>query len=158
VRPSDPELSNEILKRLMVYLGTPEEVAKTLAVTEKVGPTVDLVDQGGPALRLDEGFDRAWRLTGIALDRMGLVVEDRDRSAGIYYVSKVELLEKDEKEGWFSSLFSDSDKKTAKSPHYRIKVAEDGDNSLVTLEDATGTRLTTDSARALLERMRGQIH
>lgn len=154
-RPSDPELANEIIKRLMVYLGTPQEVAATLAVTETVGPTIQLVDEAGPALRLNEGFDRAWRRTGIALDRMGLVVEDRDRSNGLYYVSKVELLE-GEKKGWFSRLFSGEEAKAA-APHYRIKVSGQGNIILVTLLDGEGKRLTSDSARALLERMREQM-
>lgn len=154
-RPSDPELSNEILKRLMVYLGTPEAVAATLAVTETVGPNIQLVDDAGPALRLTEGFDRAWRRVGIALDRMGLVVEDRDRSNGLYFVSKVELMEEEDK-GWFSGLFSGDEKKKV-APHYRIKVAGQGDSSLVTLLDGEGKRLTSDNARALLERMREQM-
>lgn len=154
-RPSDPELANEVLKRLMVYLGTPEAAASTQTVSEPIGPTIQLVDEAGPALRIDEGFDRAWRRTGIALDRMGLVVEDRDRSNGLYYVSKVELLE-GEKKGWLSSLFSGDEKKQA-SPHYRIKVAGQGESSLITLLDGEGNRLTSDNARALLGRMREQM-
>ncbi|HEY0635659.1 MAG TPA: outer membrane protein assembly factor BamC [Gammaproteobacteria bacterium] len=153
-RPSDPELANEILKRLMVYLGTPEAVAQALAVTETVGPHPQLVDEGGPALRLDEGFDRAWRRTGIALDRMGLVVEDRDRSNGLYYVTKIELLE--EEEGWFSGLFSGKEKKSA-SPHYRVKVSAEGDGSLIILLDGENRRQTSDNARALLQRMGEQM-
>lgn len=156
-RPSDSELSNEILKRLMAYLGTPVEVAAKLPVTETVGPDVKVVDQGGPALSLSEGFDRTWRLSGIALDRMGLVVEDRDRSNGVYYVTKVVDLEDKEKQGWFSSLFSGKKEKQT-SAHYRIKIEAQGDNSsLITLQDGEGKRLTSDSARALLERMRGQM-
>lgn len=156
VRPSDAELSNEVLKQLMVYLGTPEEVASALAVTENVGVNVRLVDEAGPALRLDEGFDRAWRRAGIALDRMGLVVEDRDRSNGLYYVSKVELLEEEKKAGWFSGLFSGK-KAVEQSPHYRVKIDAQGDGSLVTLQDGTGQRLTSESARGVLERMLGQM-
>ena len=155
IRPSDPELSNEILKRLMVYLGTPEAVAATLAVTETIGPSVQLVDEAGPALRINEGFDRAWRRAGIALDRMGLVVEDRDRSNGLYFVSKVELLE-GEKKGWFANLFSGEEGKKA-APHYRVKVAGQGETALVTLLDGEGKRLTADNARALLDRMREQM-
>lgn len=155
VRPSDAELANEVLKRLMVHLGTPESVAEVLAVTESVGPNIRLTDENGPALRVGEGFDRAWRRAGIALDRMGLVVEDRDRANGIYYVTKVELLE-EEKKGWFSRLFSSEDSKPA-SPHYRVRVVGEGDSSQVTLLDGEGKRLTSDNARALLERMREQM-
>ena len=32
--------------------------------------------------RLDDGFDRAWRRVGLALDRSGFTVEDRDRGPG----------------------------------------------------------------------------
>jgi outer membrane protein assembly factor BamC len=140
----------------MVYLGTPEAMASAqVAAAEQAGPNVQLVDEAGPALRINEGFDRAWRRAGIALDRMGLVVEDRDRSNGLYYVSKVDLLEEESK-GWFSSLFSGDGKKKA-APHYRIKVEGQGEASLVTLLDGEGKRLTSDSARALLERMREQM-
>ena len=37
-------------------------------------------------LRLVDSFDRAWRRVGLALDRVGFTVEDRDRSRGLYYV------------------------------------------------------------------------
>ncbi len=150
-RPSDPALSNEILKRLMVYLGTPEKAAEAQTAAVTLETTAQMVDEGGPALRLSEGFDRAWRRSGIALDRMGLVVEDRDRSNGLYYVTKVDEFE--EKKGWFSS----KQEKTISS-HYRVKIEAQGDNSsLITLLDGEGKRLTSDNARALLERMRGQM-
>jgi len=35
---------------------------------------------------LADSFDRAWRRVGLALDRVGFTVEDRDRSKGLYYV------------------------------------------------------------------------
>jgi outer membrane protein assembly factor BamC len=33
-----------------------------------------------------EPFDRAWRRVGLALDRVGFTVEDRDRQKGQYFV------------------------------------------------------------------------
>jgi outer membrane protein assembly factor BamC len=39
---------------------------------------------------LDEGFDRAWRRVGLALDRVGFTVEDRDRVQGVYFVRYVD--------------------------------------------------------------------
>ena len=37
-------------------------------------------------VEMDESFDRAWRRVGLALDRVGFTVEDRDRSKGLYFV------------------------------------------------------------------------
>ncbi len=42
--------------------------------------------QGNDGLWYSEGFDRTWRLLGSALDHLGLLIEDRDRSKGIYYI------------------------------------------------------------------------
>ena len=56
-------------------------------------------------LRINEGFARAWRLTGVALDRVGFAVEDRDRSSGIYFVRYNELSGvSQEEKGFFSRL------------------------------------------------------
>ena len=43
-----------------------------------------------PTLQVDDGFDRAWRRVGIALDRSGFTVEDRDRGQGLYFVRYVD--------------------------------------------------------------------
>mgnify|MGYP000420347343 CR=1 FL=1 len=42
------------------------------------------------AIAVNEGFERAWRRVGLALDRSGFTVEDRDRAAGLYYVRYVD--------------------------------------------------------------------
>ena len=35
---------------------------------------------------LNESFDRAWRRVGVAIDSAGFSVEDRDRSAGEFFI------------------------------------------------------------------------
>ena len=47
-------------------------------------------EEGNGVLTLDEPFDRAWRRVGLALDRVGFTVEDRDRAKGLYYVRYVD--------------------------------------------------------------------
>jgi outer membrane protein assembly factor BamC len=44
----------------------------------------------GRRIELDEPFDRAWRRVGLALDRGGFTVEDRDRSPGQYFVRYID--------------------------------------------------------------------
>jgi outer membrane protein assembly factor BamC len=86
-RPADPQLEGEFLSRLMIKLGAKEEVAKAAVVPAASGPARARVVDGRPAatLQVDDGFDRAWRRVGVALDRSGFTVEDRDRGQGLYF-------------------------------------------------------------------------
>ena len=83
-RPTDPELEAEMLKRLMVFLGVQEQRAQAMLAkrVEKPVRAELITDNSGSALMIREDFSRAWRRTGVALDRVGFTVTDRDRTAG----------------------------------------------------------------------------
>lgn len=81
-RPSDPELEAEMLQKLLVFLGGETEDAER----EALGLAELVTDDGRQALVLSEGFPRAWRRMGLALDRIGVIVADRNRSEGVYYI------------------------------------------------------------------------
>ena len=88
-RPRDPGLEAEMLSRLMIHLGADHERASGLAAAEAVPePRARLLEEGddATAVALGEDFSRAWRRTGLALDRAGFTVEDRDRSRGLFFV------------------------------------------------------------------------
>ena len=72
-----------------------------------------------PVVQIDEGFDRAWRRVGLALDRTGFTVEDRDRAQGTYFVRYVEPNADKKEPGFFGKLFGSSDKGggAAEVPH-----------------------------------------
>ena len=95
-RPTDPQLEGELLSRLMVKLGAKEDTAKTAVVASvasvSAAPARARLVEGRPAatLQVDDDFDRAWRRVGLALDRSGFTVEDRDRSQGQYFVRYVD--------------------------------------------------------------------
>jgi outer membrane protein assembly factor BamC len=61
---------------------------------------------GQPTIQLNEAFDRAWRRTGVALDRSGFTVEDRDMAAGRYFVRYVAPQTAPSEPGLISRLFS----------------------------------------------------
>jgi hypothetical protein len=109
-RPADPELEAEMLRRLMVRLGVEESRAKTMMAGEQRQDRAKLsrATDGAGALLLEEAFDRAWRRVGLALDRVGFTVEDRDRSQGLYFVRyvdpEVDGKKKDEDKGFISKL------------------------------------------------------
>ena len=88
-RPRDPGLEAEMLSRLMIHLGADRERASGLAAAETAPePRARLLGEGedATAVALGEDFSRAWRRTGLALDRAGFTVEDRDRSRGLFFV------------------------------------------------------------------------
>ena len=93
-RPPDPELEAEFLRRLMVKLGVEDSAAQKRCSRRdgKRQERAQLVKgaDGARLLRVDDPFDRAWRRVGLALDRVGFTVEDRDRSKGIYFVRYVD--------------------------------------------------------------------
>jgi outer membrane protein assembly factor BamC len=93
-RPNDPGLEAQFLARLMARLGgTPDvKAAETQVANTPAQPLhAKLVSAGaGSHVEVDEGFDRAWRRVGLALDRVGFTVEDRDRVNGVYFVRYVD--------------------------------------------------------------------
>lgn len=137
----DKELEAEMLRRIMVYLGVAEQRAETMLAAKKVQKrTATRLINTSTDVRLivEEGFSRAWRLTGLSLDRVGFAVEDRDRSKGVYYVrynDPAADVEKDD-EGWLSKLAfwsSDEDKDVDKENRYLVvlRPANDGTNVVV---------------------------
>jgi outer membrane protein assembly factor BamC len=142
-RPADPLLEAEILQRLMVRLGAKEEQAKTAVATTtaQVQPVRARAVEGqaAAALAVDDPFDRAWRRVGLALDRSGFTVEDRDRTQGLYYVRYVDpALAGKEEPGFFSRLFTFGAKKDTGPARYRVVVKGEGDVSTVTVLNAQG--------------------
>ncbi len=106
-RPSDPELEAEFLNRLIVHLGIGEEQAERMMAQGPREPRARITEgpEGAKILALEEGFARAWRLTGVALDHLGFVVEDSDRDQGTYVVRASEpLSDVAKKRGFFSKL------------------------------------------------------
>ena len=145
-RPNDPELEAEFLRRLLVKLGADQERAKTLVANAQPGAS-QLVGMGadGKSLELREGFDRAWRRVGLALDRGGFTVEDRDRSQGLYFVRYIDPESGTKaKSGFFSRLFSSSSKTEASRQQYQVRLASSADLTTVTVAGKDGQALTSD--------------
>lgn len=141
-RPSDPELEAEMLRRLMLRFGVEENRAQTLLAKQQAPEQARIVKEaGGPALEMDESFDRAWRRVGLALDRVGFAVEDRDRSKGVYFVRyidpEIDNASKQD-EGIFAKFAFWSSKKEQASPQLRIEVIDAGEKSRVNVTGADG--------------------
>ena len=149
-RPADPELEAEFLRRLMIKLGaTPEQAKAQLAVPgKKAIATVATVDQH-PVVQIAENFDRAWRRVGLALDRTGFTVEDRDRNRGIYFVRYVADDQTQTKSSFLGGLFGSTPK--VEASRYQITVTGQGDSSQVTVLDMKGTPDATATAQRIVK-------
>lgn len=161
-RPSDPELEAEFLRRLMVRLGAKDETAKKLAATAAPQQRADIIksNDGTERLQVHEPFDRAWRRVGLALDRVGFTVEDRDRQKGLYFVRyadpEAEMGEKDK--GIFSSIagwFSNDSK--VKAAQYRVQVTQDPNGSQVYVLNKEGAAERSKTAQRILALLHEQL-
>lgn len=141
-RPADPELEAEMLRRLMLRFGVEQGRAETLLAKQQTPEQARiLMEAGAPVLEMDENFDRAWRRVGLALDRVGFAVEDRDRSKGVYFVRYIDPgVDNDSKrdEGILAKFAFWRSKKDQTSPQLQIVVNEAGDKSRVNVTGADG--------------------
>ncbi len=161
-RAPDPELEAEFLGRMMVRLGTEEKVAKAAVAAAQPAPLRARIekDKAGAFVKIDEAFDRAWRRVGLALDRVGFTVEDRDRSRGLYFVRYVDqgsdAENKTSEPGFFSRLFSSKDDKKS-ALRYRIVLKPDGDVSRLRVLDDQGAPTTSANADRILTLLNDQL-
>jgi len=162
-RPSDPELEAEMLKRLMVFMGASEttaagQVAQSQSSVSRAPVAQLVVDAAGTSvLIIDEDLSRAWREVGLALDRVGFTVEDRDRTGGVYFVRYNDPLKEDKKKGFLSKLafWSDDDPKLAEQ--YRIVLIAEGDKTHVTVQNAQGQSEASSTGKRILTLVQEQM-
>lgn len=152
-RDNDPALEAEILTRLLVRLGSKEDSAKALVANAPEAPARARALGDTAALEVDEPFDRAWRRVGLALDRGGFTVEDRDRSAGLYYVRYIDpKVAAVEDPGFFARLFGA--KGPDKSPvRYRVALKAAGDKTTVSVQSSAGAPAAGDTGKTIVAQL-----
>lgn len=160
-RPSDPELENEMLARLLVKLGATEAgaVAAVTAAAPASAPAASaeprarvLTGKPGAAFEMDDSLDRAWRRVGIALDRSGFTVEDRDRAAGLYFVRYVDpkTAGKEAQQGFFTKLFGGKADSSAAPVKYQVALRTDGGKTLVSVLDSQGAPDNSENSQRIV--------
>ncbi len=162
--PENPELEADMLSKLMVSFGVSEPQAVAAVAQAAAQPDharIEKTKDGAPQLVIDDSFDRAWRRVGLALDRSGFTVVDRDRSKGLYYVRyadpEADMASKDKDSGFLSKLmFWKGDPKDLPE-NYRVFVAESAPKSLVSVQDANGTQDKTPVGDKILALLQDQL-
>ncbi|QOY93457.1 outer membrane protein assembly factor BamC [Massilia sp. UMI-21] len=160
VRPNDPGLEAQFLGRLVAQLTGVKETkqAESMVANAPVAPQqATLV---GSAIELNEGFDRAWRRVGLALDRVGFTVEDRDRVQGVYFVRYVDP-DAANKEGFFKKLFTfgSAEDKAKEAQRYRVivKGEQGAASSQVTVQTNDGKSDTGDTGAKILKLLTDEL-
>ncbi|PWF47794.1 outer membrane protein assembly factor BamC [Massilia glaciei] len=156
-RANDPTLEAQFMSKLVARLGNSEaKLAESVVANPTVAPAhAKLVaTPAGDHVEVDEGFDRAWRRVGLALDRVGFTVEDRDRVNGVYFVRYVDP-EVAAKDGFLTKLFrfgGDSEKaKEAQRYRVSVKAADGAAVSLVKVQTNDGKPETSPTGAKILK-------
>ncbi|SPE35886.1 putative Outer membrane protein assembly factor BamC [Burkholderiales bacterium] len=181
--PSNPELEYEMLDRvalrfataqpLQVATGSPASAAtlaasggangllsSTSAAAAPVPASrVHKVTVGGfVTLQVEDTQDHTWRQVGVALDRGGFTIEDRNRDKSMYSVRYLdpdyEASEK-EKRSWWDRLFN-ADAKVPEQ-QFRIVVSANGPITAVEVQDHDGKPDNGPTAKRILDQLMEQL-
>lgn len=166
-RPADPELEIEFLRRAMLKFGgqalnnktdnAQAAIATGPSATSGMANDVKVTKVGAqPAIEVKDGFDRAWRRVGVAIDRTGFTVEDRDRGQGVFFVRYAPPGSPEKEPGFFAKIFS-SEKATPTLAKYRIAVTSKGDVSTVVVQAADGLPETSANAEKIIKLLADEI-
>ena len=164
VTPTNAGLEAEMLMRLMTRFGAP--VPAAAAAVQASSATVpgsdrarlEKVADGTSRLVVDDSFDRAWRRVGLALDRVGFTVVDRDRSKGTYFVRYADPdIDGGKKEKGFLDKLMFWKTDVEKVEQYRITVADAVPRSLVSVQDPNGAPDKSATGEKILSLLREQL-
>jgi outer membrane protein assembly factor BamC len=158
-REPDPELEAEFLRRLMVRLGAQEERARTItassAAQQESRAQIRKGVNGAEELEVFEPFDRVWRRVGLALDRVGFTVEDRDRQKGIYFVRYADPETEKDTRGILTRWFSSDSK--VKAEQYRVQITQAGTSSQVNVLNKDGATDNSKTAQRIITLLHEQL-
>jgi outer membrane protein assembly factor BamC len=158
-RPPDPGLEAEMLRRLMVRLGAADEKARQLIAA---APTTDRARiskgaDGAELLQVSEPFDRTWRRVGLALDRGGFTVEDRDRQKGLYFVRYADPEQDLQKPSLFDRITDLGKDSKIKPEQYRVQVKGEQETSQVLVLGKDGAPESSKTAQRILALLHEQL-
>lgn len=153
-RLADPEREVEMLAKLMAYLGDQSGNIKQRireAPSGAANATAKVDDNDLWKLVIADNLERSWRRLGLSLDRINLVVEDRDRKAGIYYVRYVR-----NKRSLFTGLFSDD--LAEGGGYFQIRAKEEDKATIVTMHDKSGDLLSSNIVEKLFKSLQRDLN
>ena len=106
---------------------------------------------------LEKDYSRAWRLVGLALDRVGFTVEDRNRSKGIYYVKYNDPDRSSQEGGFLNKLKFWSTKKPGAEELYQVTLNQEQELVRVVVNNDKGEADVSSTAERILKLLYEQL-
>jgi len=158
IRASDPELEAEMLQRFLVFGGMDKKqlAAITDDQTKSKNTRILTGKDGQVILEVKENFPRTWRRVGLALDRMGLVIEDRNRSAGVYYIRLPDNFDAENDKSWFAGLFGDK-QAVAMKRDYLLSIDASADKTEINIRARGQKTIDSKVAEKILSQVQNHI-
>jgi len=157
----DDDLERKMLQDIAQYLANSADSTPISMMADRA-----MSDSGRIALedtetetriRLELPFDRAWASVVKGTEAADFVIDDRDRSQGVLYVTFVGPQD-DEESGWFDWLWGGEDEHPLAGHRYQIRLNGAGAKViLITLVGPEGDSVDRREQQALLTLLRGNI-
>ena len=160
-RPEDPELEAQMLAMMLNRFGMPVDQAEQVVKTPIKLPDGAVLADNNTALAISDSFDRAWRRVGLALDRSGYQVFDRNRSKGTYYVHQAANDISTEKSDSVLSKLAFWKSKPVDKPvaqtEYDVLLTQEVNGVKLTVTNKDGTPLDAKLAYPILSTLQQQL-
>jgi outer membrane protein assembly factor BamC len=92
---------------------------------------------------------------GLALDRLGFTIEDRDRAKGLYFIRYIDPEESQKEKGFLSGLFSGGDEPIEQE--YQLRLQDAQNTTRVSLLSKQGQRVNDKIAERILLLIQEQL-
>ena len=143
----------------MTALGSdPKTAAAAVKDAKPIAAERARLSKEATEVEISEGFDRAWRRVGLALDRVGFTVEDRDRARGLYFVRYVDQGDDAKNKsdpGFFARMFR-SKSGNSDALRYQIRV-QGAESSKVSVQNDKGAVANDANAKRILDLLNEQL-
>jgi len=151
-----------MLQLLMAKLGgdaaVPDASATSTPGTPRLQePRLQEMD-GGKIILLSEPFDKSWRKVGLALDRAGIVVDDIDRSNGVYFMNVSSDIAQKKKGGLARLMFwRDTEDRGQKTEGRRYQVTVRASDAISSVSVLNMAGNSDESAQRILDSLYKQL-
>lgn len=160
-RPNDPGLEATMLQMLMAKLGGVVEAqaqgvsaqnASAGSAPGTAAAKLQTLANGSKTILMAEPFDKSWRKVGLALERAGLLVEDKDRANGLYFLR---VAESAKKQGVLDKL---AFWRSADSKEMRYQVVVREGSTGVEVSASNGEGASNPEAQRIIEALYNQLN
>ncbi len=139
----NPELEVEMLRRMNLYLHKKGKVSVKPSASANSNMRLSRLADGTPALVINDTFNNAWLVLGIAIDRSGFDLSSQNRQNGIYRFEKIT----ERKVGF---ILKDVERDIES---YQIGLADQGQQQVAVIRSVNGKKPTQAQAQAVLQQI-----